>query len=67
MIIFELILNWALFCFFEAARVVLKIGSSLKSNYHKEIQLALTRETLCSFESVGILAYPSPCQIWALF
>jgi len=25
------------FAFFEAARVVLKIGSSLKSNYHKEI------------------------------
>jgi len=35
--------------FFEAAEVVVKIGSSLKPNHHGEIKLAQIRETLCSF------------------
>jgi len=48
MIIFGSILTT--FEFLEAAGAVLKNGSSLKSNHHREILLAQISETLCTIK-----------------
>ena len=49
MIIFELILTtFEAVSFFEAAGTVAKIGSSLKPDHHRQIQIAQICKTLCS-------------------
>ena len=48
MVIFESVLTtFEAASFFKAAGAVLKIGLSLKSNYHYEFQLVQIRDTHC--------------------